>query len=206
MRPPTVAQDATTLADLVDALIRALRSEQAAGPYRLAGFGAGAVLAFQMGSRLRRDGDEVDFVALIGPPALDSGPAPRKTAPELFSERLSTLARRFAVTSGQGPDEVLAAMREAGWYQDVLTAEGLSAAQWSWARLAAAIEEYEPPSADFLIVLIQDVMHAAAMDRGGWSRVLDDAKVLWLDHGTASPRSLIQDPRSLAFMREVLAP
>lgn len=204
-RLPTVARDATTIADLVESLIRALRSEQAAGPYRLAGFGIGAVLAFELGRRLRADGDEVDFVALIGPPTLDCGLAPRKSAPELFSERLSTLARRFVVTGEQSPDEVLAAMREAGWYEDVRSADELSAAQWSWARLASAIAEYEPPATDFPIVLIQDAAHTAAMDRG-WPRVLGDAKSLWLDHGTASPRSLIQDPRSLAFMREVLAP
>lgn len=204
-RLPTVAQDATTIADPVDGLIRALRSEQDAGPYRLAGFGIGAVLAFETGRRLRADGDEVDFVALIGPPALDPGQAPRKSAPELFSDRLSTLARRFAVTGEQSPDEVLAAMREAGWYEDVRSADELSAAQWSWARIAVAIAEYEPPATDVPIVLIQDAVHTAAMDRG-WPRVLGDAKTLWLDHGTASPRSLIQDPRSLAFMREVLAP
>lgn len=204
-RFPAIAQDAVTVADLADDLVSALRSEQGGGPYRLAGFGPGAVLAYEAGCRLRRDGDEVDFVALIGPPTLDSGPAPRATAAELFGERLATLARRFAVTGGQGPDEVLAAMHEAGWFQDLPTARELTAAQWSWARLAAAIDTYEPPAPDFPVVLIQDGMHTETTERG-WNGVLGGAKALWLEHGTLSPRPLIEDPRSRALIREVLAP
>jgi len=203
-RFPEVAPGTETVARAADELVRVLRDEQAAGPYRLAGFGFGAVVAFEMGRRLERAGESVDFVALIGPPTMDPAGQPRKTVDDLLQERVSTLARRFALTGEESPAAVLAAMREAGWYDDTVTPEELSALQIGWARFASALADYEPAATDFPTVLIHDVMHATALDQG-WKRALGDAKSLWLDHGTVSPRLVIQDPRSAAFLKEVLA-
>ncbi len=203
-RLPVTPQGTATVADLADELVRALRTEQPTGPYRLAGFGVGAVVAYEMGRRLHGDGERVDFVALIGPPAIDPAAEPRKSVDELLEERVRMLMRRFALTGAESAAAVLAALREAGWYDETVTADELPDLQRSWARLAAAVARYEPSAADFRTVLIQDVMHADAM-AGSWDRALGDAKALWLDHGTLSPRALVQDPRSSAFMREVLA-
>ncbi len=203
-RLPAASPDPVTVAQLAAALVRALRAQQPTGPYRLAGFGAGAAIAFEMGRRLHDDGEPVDFVALIGPPAPDPASAMPKTVEELLAERVAMLARRFALTGADSAADVLAAMQEAGWYEDAVTADELADAQLSWARLASAIEAYRPSPADFPTVLIQDVMYADAMERG-WNPALGDAKALWLDHGTLSPRAVIEDPRSSAFLREVLA-
>lgn len=200
---PAVPQGPATVADIASGLVKALRGEQPVGPYRLAGFGAGAVLAFEMGRQLHNDGDHVDFVALIGPPAIDPVSAPRKTVDELLDERISMLARRFALTGGESPDAVLDVMQEAGWYEDTATTNELSASQASWALLTAAIAQYEPSATGFPTVLVQDVIYADAM--AAWNQALGDVKALWLDHGTASPRAVIQDSDLSAFMREVLA-
>lgn len=202
-RLPVVPQGPATVRSIAGTLVEALRGEQPSGPYRLAGFGAGAVVAFEMGRQLHNDGGQVDFVALIAPPAIDPNSATRKTVAALLDERVSMLARRFALTGAQSPDAALDVMQEAGWYEDVATADELAASQSSWARLAAAIEEYELSSTGFPTVLVQDVMYADAM--AAWSQALGDVKALWLDHGTASPRSVIQDSQLSAFMREVLA-
>lgn len=45
--------------------IRAIRSVQRNGPYRLGGFSAGGVVAFEMARQLRKSGDEIDILLLL---------------------------------------------------------------------------------------------------------------------------------------------
>jgi amino acid adenylation domain-containing protein len=50
---------------LAEELLQAIRHSSPHGPYRLAGYSLGGVLAYHLASRLRAGGDEVDFLALI---------------------------------------------------------------------------------------------------------------------------------------------
>jgi thioesterase domain-containing protein len=45
--------------------IRAIRTVQSSGPYRLGGFSAGGVVAFEMARQLQKEGDEAALVVLL---------------------------------------------------------------------------------------------------------------------------------------------
>ena len=60
------------LPELAGRCIAAMRTVQARGPYRLAGWSLGGVVAFEMARQLRAQGEEVDLLALFDSPA----PAP----------------------------------------------------------------------------------------------------------------------------------
>jgi len=66
------AQPARTMAALAAPLLEALRQVQPRGPYHLAGWSMGGVLAFEMAAQLRAAGEEVAALVLIDsyPPAL----------------------------------------------------------------------------------------------------------------------------------------
>jgi len=51
--------------EMADAYLAELRSVQPAGPYHLAGYCGGGIVAYQMATVLRREGHEVAFLALI---------------------------------------------------------------------------------------------------------------------------------------------
>jgi amino acid adenylation domain-containing protein len=54
-----------SIADTATAYIRALRAKQPNGPYRLAGYSFGGLVAWEMACQLAAAGDEVQFLALI---------------------------------------------------------------------------------------------------------------------------------------------
>ena len=95
--------------------VAAIRRIQPHGPYRLAGFSMGGLIAFEMAQQLRASGQEVEFLFLLDPmppngvdvpdarvsasaqargPALSSGPAAASTPPE--SGGTDPLGRRIA--------------------------------------------------------------------------------------------------------------
>ncbi len=55
----------TSIADMVEAYVEAIRSVQPAGPYALAGYSFGGLIAFEMARAFRRRGEAVDLVALL---------------------------------------------------------------------------------------------------------------------------------------------
>lgn len=78
---------ATSIESMAADYIRAVRSVQSSGPYRLGGFSAGGVVAFEMARQLRKMGDEVSLLILLdtqigspddmGAAAPDFGPTQR---------------------------------------------------------------------------------------------------------------------------------
>jgi len=52
-------------------LLHALRAEQPHGPYRLAGFCLGGLIAYEIACRLREEGEEVAFLGLLDTMAPD---------------------------------------------------------------------------------------------------------------------------------------
>ena len=54
-----------TIGDMADYYLAAIRSVQPAGPYRLAGYSTGGLIAFEMAKRLRAQGDDIALLALL---------------------------------------------------------------------------------------------------------------------------------------------
>jgi thioesterase domain-containing protein len=55
----------STIAEMVDAYLDAIRSLQKAGPFAIAGYSFGGLIAFEMARRLSEQGEEVDFLGLL---------------------------------------------------------------------------------------------------------------------------------------------
>ena len=55
----------TSIVEMVDAYSQAIRSVQATGPYALAGYSLGGLIAFELARRFRAEGDLVDVLALV---------------------------------------------------------------------------------------------------------------------------------------------
>src|SRR5205814_66593 len=63
------ARPLTTVEAMAEHYLAELRSVQAHGPYQLAGYCFGAIVAFDMAQRLVGDGEEVAFLAVFNGPS-----------------------------------------------------------------------------------------------------------------------------------------
>ena len=183
------------LEEIAAQLVRALRAEQPDGPYRLAGFGPGAVLAFEMARQLREHGAERVLLALIGPPATGT----ETGRDRLLRQRLAMLARRFGLTGEENMEEIHARLREDGWYDDGVHPWDLPWLQLAWADLTLAVRAYEPADYPGPVLLFAD-----DGDSPGWLRAVQDAEVHRFDYGLASPLALLQDGQLALAMRKAL--
>jgi thioesterase domain-containing protein len=90
-----------TLEEMAAAYITSLRSVQPEGPYQLAGFCGGGMIAFEMAQQLRAQGQVVELLALIEP---RDGPAPHR----LFVRKaFCGLFRRIGPFIGLNPKKQL---------------------------------------------------------------------------------------------------
>jgi len=184
------------IGELADRLLAALRQDQPDEPYRLAGFGHGAVLAFELARRLRRLGATVPLLALINPPIVGTpGAATRES---LRQRRLAMLTRRFGLTGEESVEEIHARMRRAGWYSHV-GARDLAALQVSFVETELAARDYEPAGYDGPTVLFQD-----GTDSPAWRRAIADLESHRLDHELESPTAVIRDAELALVMRKAL--
>ncbi|MEV6596757.1 phosphopantetheine-binding protein [Actinoplanes sp. NPDC051346] len=197
------------LSDAGDVAAAAVRSTQAvvadapARAYRLLGFGSGAVLAVETARRLRATGREAELLALVQPPVAGAvAGTPVETA-VLHEQRLTNLARRFALTGDESLTEVGSRMRAAGWYEEA-RAEDLAGLQLAWARAAQTIRRYEPaPLPGAGCVLIHDAAAREAVDQ--WRAVLGSSRVHLLDHGLADPGAALGDAGVGRLLRQEIA-
>jgi amino acid adenylation domain-containing protein len=99
------AADATasSMAGLVADYARLIRTAQPAGPYRLAGWSMGGVVAFEIARRLERAGERVALLALLDAPFALPGPG-RLTEPQLAGQFLADAAQSLGWDAGQAPD------------------------------------------------------------------------------------------------------
>ena len=191
-----------TVEELADRYLAALLAHRPEGAYRLAGFGHGGVVAFELARRLRDLGAQVALLALIGPP---TGPEPGEPAAdpgELLSRRLAMLAGRFALTGDESIEDIHARLREAGWYEESRPAD-LPGLQLAWARLARSVEEYRYAPYDGRAVLVVDgfAPHPA---EPAWAGAVERLTVHRLDLGLVSPLPAIGDPQMADTMRRAL--
>ncbi|WP_371600246.1 thioesterase domain-containing protein [Streptomyces sp. NBC_00564] len=185
---------------IADRYADAVRADQPGGPYRLAGFGQGAVVAFETARRLRAGGGRVQSLALIDPAPLGAAEG-RPDLDRLLHERLTLLGRRFALQGDESPGAVLAGMREAGWYDDEVQPQDLPRLQLAWARLAHTLSSHEPADYDGPVLLVQDVLRLPAAEQT-WRPAVRDLRVVGLDHHVASPLALLRDTAAATAVRE----
>jgi thioesterase domain-containing protein len=190
------------LAEIAEPYLEALYARQPAGPYRLAGFGHGALLAFELAHRLRADGRDVALLALIGPPAVGAAAGPPAHGDDLLPARLAELAGRFGLAGDETLEQIHAAARRDGWY-DGVAARDLPGLLAAWGRLESATREYEPAPYDGPALLVQDAAHAQR-DGQTWDRALGDLQVHLVDYGTEAPDGLLRDPGVAQVVRKAL--
>jgi thioesterase domain-containing protein len=187
---------AGSIDECADRLLAALRLAQPRGPYRLAGFGHGAVLAFEVARRLRGLGADVPLLALIAPPAV--GVPGEATREALLQTRVTMLARRFGLGGAEDVEEIHARMSRAGWYGHVPPGD-LAARQLSFVEFESALRDHVLADYDGPAVLVHDGADAPA-----WERAIADLEVHRLDHGTEAPTAVLRDAELALVMRKAL--
>jgi thioesterase domain-containing protein len=188
-----------TVGEIAAEFLVALRKDQPAGPYRLAGFGHGAVLAFELARRLRENGDRVALLALIKPPATE----PTQGRDGLLRERLALLAKRFGLGGDESVEEIHARVRQDGWYDDGVRPRDLPRLQLSWADLTLAVRSHKLAPYGGAAVLFQDDVDSPAIEQT-WRRAIEDLEIHRLDYGIESPSAVIHDARLAVTMRKAL--
>ena len=191
---------AGTVGELAGELRQALQTEQAAGPYRLAGFGPGAVLAFEMARQLTDAGEPVALLALVRPPVV-AEPGPGRD--QLLRQRLAMLAGRFGLTDDQSVQQIHARVRADGWYDDGVTPADLPWLQTAWVDLTLAVRAYEPAGYVGRTLLFTDAMDSPAAEEA-WRHATGDPEIHRLDYGLESPIALVRDAQVADVMRKAL--
>ncbi|MFE9440020.1 thioesterase domain-containing protein [Streptomyces sp. NPDC006602] len=195
----------TGIADLAEGFLTTLRRERPEGPYLLAGFGTGAVVAFEMARRLRENSHSVPVLALIRPRPMRQAAEPPPVFDELLRQRHDELARRFGLTGDEDLADIHTRMRRAGWYGDALRPAALPRLQHAWAHLAMALGSYTLThyAGPALLVLDREDIPLAQLS---WGRFLHDPQNVCVDYGLESPKGVIGDLEVARTMREVLSP
>jgi thioesterase domain-containing protein/aryl carrier-like protein len=186
---------------------RFLATLKPAEPYRLAGFGLGAVVAFEMARRLTGRGEPVALLALIAPPE----PAPAADPGTLLRERLAMLARRFGLDGDESVEDIHARVRRDGWYDDGVFPSDLPRLQQSWVDLTVAARSHRPgPYGGPAVLFLDSTDSTDSTDPadGGqaWQEAIPDLAVHRFDHGISSPVAVLRDERLADVMRRALKP
>jgi amino acid adenylation domain-containing protein len=99
-----------SLKSLAAGYVQELLERQASGPFHLAGFSSGSVLAFEMASQLKELGHEVGLLALIDGDINAPGPALSKPAKyvKIASRKLCKIVFKFHDEIKEGPRQFIA--------------------------------------------------------------------------------------------------
>jgi hypothetical protein len=186
--------------EIAGRLVEELRADRAVGPYRLAGFGPGAVLAFEMARQLQDSGDQIALLALIRPPVTEAGAG----RDQLLRQRIAMLARRFALAGDEPMEQIHARVRADGWYDDGVRPWDLPWLQLAWADLTRAAQVYAPTGYRGPVLLVEDVADSNGPGRD-WLRAVPDPEIHRLGHGLSSPLGVLRDGGLAQTIRKALA-
>ncbi len=140
---------ASSLADLVTDYTRRIRAVQTAGPYALAGWSMGGVIAFEIARRLERAGADVGLLVLLDTPFAVPADYPADDA-ELAARFVADAAHSLALDTTGAPD----------------AEAGTAAGQFSWlAGRMAGIQSGQSP--DHYDRAARDVIEAGLGQRFG---------------------------------------
>ena len=183
LEAPGLSQPDATAASL-DALVAdyadRVRAAQPDGPYRLAGWSMGALIAFELARALERDGAEVGLLVLLGPP-FDFPSAPAGPSPSSLAGTFVADAARILGAAAEPPDPAAtAAADQLAWLAEAVAADAAARARLRtgfdvFSRHTRMLPGYTPDGppvrAPALIVSADDSPNAAFRHR--WPALLD---------------------------------
>ncbi len=201
---------ALTLEELAARTVALIQAVQPRGPYRLAGYSSGGLLAYASAQHLLGLGEAVSFIGLIDvglpPPEARPSPTPNKILREYMKRKLAEDAAARERLEALPDDATLRELVREAMRSDVL---GDAHDEQGWVdvwersdKFDRAVLLYRPPVLPLAIHLFQaiekddDVVDAGAQsqsdDTGGWQRVLPTTSI----HRIASPgdhESMVRD-------------
>jgi amino acid adenylation domain-containing protein len=136
----------SSLATLAGEYTRLIRAAQPSGPYRLAGWSMGGVLAFEVARRLQADGAGVALLVLLDAPFR----IPDSFVPErgqLAARFLADVAHSLGWDTAQAPDPASSTVaQQLAWLTGRLSADGDAGRDATAARLRRRFEVFEAHS------------------------------------------------------------
>jgi 3-oxoacyl-(acyl-carrier-protein) synthase/thioesterase domain-containing protein/acyl carrier protein len=215
--PAGLAGDVTSIRDLAELYLSAVREVQPQGPYLLGGYSFGGNVAFEMALRLEAAGERVERVLMFDshpPEAYVGGRAAAQTYVEAFPALLGRVFPDLAVPEGLRPGsvaDVLRAVRRPTW--TAATERELEGFFRVWQHNHAALKRYYPDAvleADVLMFAAEEPEHGPDLDRLGIREV---PKGAWRTHLRGELRrvavpgdhySMFRDPGHLAVLAQRL--
>ncbi|RFA17608.1 hypothetical protein B7R23_17085 [Subtercola boreus] len=192
-----------TVEDIAEEYLRRIRRVQSVGPYRLAAWSLGGVIAYEMARQLTISNETVEFLGLID---CANNTAVGYTAPRYFSEvedvllRLPELIPTFEAGRlegwGQGPrsvEQLLGACQRAGYFDDGLTSQIVLERTKAWRTIVSAVDKYEPSSNSRLTIhLFLAKTHRGREIEDSWRPLVEDRLVV--EHVPGDHLTMLQIP------------
>jgi thioesterase domain-containing protein len=176
-----------TVPDMAARLVRMIQSVQPAGPYRIAGWSFGGLLAYEVAAQLIGRNQAVEFLGLIDTPWPNAGrrdaEAPRPSLAQLrrilgMNEGSEPALREFVSTSDLTElDALLRAGHQAGLFPGPFSAEEvvrLRQAVWIY---PPAQSDYAPPRLPIPVSYFRATQGSGTDACDGWRALLTDASL-----------------------------
>jgi len=184
------APPAKSVEEMAADYVKAIRSVQPSGPYRLGGWSMGGVIAYEMARQLRDSGEPVALLALIDSyapavsvatePEPDQLPLALLFARDLMGASLTDLPLDLEQLTGLEPDAMLERLLQlaasAGALPPGTDTEHVRALFRVFEANLRASRRYEAPATQGRVVLFKAKDDAQGLpDDGGWSALVGDA-------------------------------
>ncbi len=173
-----------SLADLVDLYLAEMRAAQSAGPYLIAGYSAGGVIALEMGRRLRAEGEHVPLVVLLDTfhPSIEMRTHSSRERihkivkmPATFTQNLYR-TKVLDVRAYKEYSEGVQAHLAAGTRLPIELREQYMEDHLTSLMAEALVEPYDGPVALIVAASVNDILDHAGPLRG-WEEVLSDLRL-----------------------------
>ncbi|WP_369929415.1 amino acid adenylation domain-containing protein [Xanthomonas sp. NCPPB 2632] len=168
--------------ELARRMARMMRESQPRGPYRIAGYSSGGILAYAIARSLEVEGQDVAFLGLVDVPAPHTLPMKHPSAQQMFVSEVtygvaSDAAKAAALVQAAGTEtlaELAAMARHAGFIHPRLP-DAFIVSMWERIhRYACAASSYEAPAVDAIVHHFHSGDRAASMAvSDAWRDIVD---------------------------------
>jgi thioesterase domain-containing protein/aryl carrier-like protein len=196
------AEGLVTIETLAERYVSVIRSVRPEGPYRLAGWSLGGVIAYEMARQLLNEGESVEFLGLIDSRAMNASSLSellteeevkwrllrevlRSLQPNLEESRSSELSLLGSV------DMAIDHCQQAGWLPPGSTQELLWRYRRTW-NLYMAFVKYRPQRLPIPVYLYSADIPDCADPSQGWQAVAGDD--LWIERIGGTHMSIMEEP------------